>query len=873
LLHHLPANLGKIPRALLFLSLLLATQTARPVRAIGATLFVAPGGATSQICNSWVNACDLQYALGTVAISGDQLWVQQGTYVPGAARSDTFTLLNGVSIYGGFAGGETALEEREPASNVTVLSGEIGAGGTTDNSFHVVAGGGTDATAVLDGFTITAGNANLWPDELGGGMYNSASSPTLSNITFSLNAAKFGGGMMNQDSYPTLTDVTFSGNSADYGGGMYSSGTGSATLTNVTFSSNSANEGGGLYNFGGSPTLTDVTFSGNSADYGGGMYSYGVPSRPTLTGVTFTANSAVLNGGGMYNLGGSWASLTNATFSGNSANIGGGMANFSGSSNTTLTNITFSLNVAEFGGGMANSASSPTLTNVTFSSNSALANGGGMYNADSSSPTLTGATFSGNSADFGGGMMNHDSNSTLTDVTFSSNSADYGGGMYSYGTSSSATLTNVTFSSNSANEGGGVYNLGGSPTLAHVTFSGNSADYGGGMYTYGVPSRPTLTDVTFSTNSAVHNGGGMYNVGGSRPDLTNATFSGNSANIGGGMANFSTSSPNLTNVTFSGNTASIGGGMYNADGSTPTLVNILIANSLNGGDCSAILALNSGSSNNLIEDSVNACGLTNGVNGNIIGQDPVLQGLSNNGGSTFTMALVAGSPAIDAGNNTSCAAAPVNGVDQRGVSRPQGAHCDIGAYEYVHLFADVPVAGKGWMEPWIDAFYYAGITTGCGTGPLVYCPENHVTRAEMAVFLLRAIHGSAYVPPAPAHDFADVPVTGKEWMEPWIEQFYAEGITTGCGGGNYCPENKVTRAEMAVFVLRALHGGAYTPPAATHTFSDVPVPGKEWMEPWIDQFAAQGITTGCGGGNYCPENNVTRAEMAVFLGRAYGLYP
>jgi hypothetical protein len=190
-----------------------------------------------------------------------------------------------------------------------------------------------------------------------------------------------------------------------------------------------------------------------------------------------------------------------------------------------------------------------------------------------------------------------------------------------------------------------------------------------------------------------------------------------------------------------------------------------------------------------------------------------------------------------------------------------------------HLFADVPVPGKEWMEPWIVAFYQHGITTGCGVSPLRYCPENRVTRAEMAVFLLRAIHGASYVPPAPTHDFADVPVTGKEWMEPWIEQFYTEGITTGCGGGNYCPENNVTRAEMAVFVLRALHGGGYTPPAATHTFADVPVPGKEWMEPWIDQFAAEGITTGCGGGNYCPENNVTRAEMAVFIDRAYGLYP
>ena len=143
----------------------------------------------------------------------------------------------------------------------------------------------------------------------------------------------------------------------------------------------------------------------------------------------------------------------------------------------------------------------------------------------------------------------------------------------------------------------------------------------------------------------------------------------------------------------------------------------------------------------------------------------------------------------------------------------------------------------------------------------------------MAVFLLRATHGGGYSPPAATHNFADVPVPGKEWMEPWIDQFNNEGITTGCGGGNYCPENNVTRAEMAVFVLRALHGGGYAPPAGSGVFADVPVTGKEWMEPWIIQFRNEGITTGCGGGNYCPENNVTRAEMAVFIGRAYHLHP
>ncbi len=129
----------------------------------------------------------------------------------------------------------------------------------------------------------------------------------------------------------------------------------------------------------------------------------------------------------------------------------------------------------------------------------------------------------------------------------------------------------------------------------------------------------------------------------------------------------------------------------------------------------------------------------------------------------------------------------------------------------------------------------------------------------MAVFILRTKHGASYVPPAASGLFADVPVPGKEWMQPWIEQLYNEGITTGCGVAplRFCPENPVTRAAMAVFLLRALEGSSYVPPAPTvHNFSDMPVAGKEWMEPWVDEFYTRGITTGCGAAPliYCPEN-------------------
>jgi hypothetical protein len=188
-------------------------------------------------------------------------------------------------------------------------------------------------------------------------------------------------------------------------------------------------------------------------------------------------------------------------------------------------------------------------------------------------------------------------------------------------------------------------------------------------------------------------------------------------------------------------------------------------------------------------------------------------------------------------------------------------------------FADVPIDHALWQ--YIEAFYNAGITSGCGVSPLIYCPEQPVTRAAMAVFLLRAKYGSSYTPPAASHFFSDLPVAGKEWMEPWVDELYREGITGGCGSGPliYCPETPTTRAAMAVFILRALYGSSYTPPAASHFFSDMPVAGKEWMEPWVDELYREGITSGCGTGPliYCPETSVKRQAMAAFIVRAFNL--
>jgi len=182
-------------------------------------------------------------------------------------------------------------------------------------------------------------------------------------------------------------------------------------------------------------------------------------------------------------------------------------------------------------------------------------------------------------------------------------------------------------------------------------------------------------------------------------------------------------------------------------------------------------------------------------------------------------------------------------------------------------FGDVPL--NYWSASYIERLYNAGITGGCSLVPLMYCPENTVSRAQMAVFLLRGIHGSGYTPPAVGDStgFADVPTNHP--VAAWIKQLAAEGITGGCGNGNYCPDSTVTRAQMAVFLLRSKYTSAYTPPPADGDFTDVPL--DHIMAAWIEQLAAEGITGGCGAGVYCPDGNVTRDQMAVFLVRTFNL--
>ena len=249
--------------------------------------FVMPGASGNG--SSWATAGDFQTIVNG-ASAGDSVFVVGGTYQPSSGAS--YSMKEGIKIYGGFVGTETSLNQRSlTVSNSSILKGN-NASVINNNSNNLT------ATAVLDGFIITGGITNM---NFGGGMSNQNSSPTLVNLTFVGNSTQmgFGGGISNQNSSsPILTNVIFVGNSTQmgFGGGM-SNQNSSPTLTNVIFVDNSAGNGngGGMSNSSSSPTLTNVTFAGNNAQDGdGGGIDNEQSSSPTLTNCAFWSNTATI---------------------------------------------------------------------------------------------------------------------------------------------------------------------------------------------------------------------------------------------------------------------------------------------------------------------------------------------------------------------------------------------------------------------------------------------------------------------------------------------------------------------------------------------------------------------------------------------------
>src|SRR5208337_857082 len=241
-----------------------------------------------------------------------------------------------------------------------------------------------------------------------------------------------------------------------------------------------------------------------------------------------------------------------------------------------------------------------------------------------------------------------------------------------------ATISGLTIAGgnrSASNIGGGVFNAG-TLTLAGDVVSGNSAGYGGGVFNAGTA---ILTGCTLSGNSATASGGGVYSDDGSTLTLINDTITGDKAYYGGGV--FSTGVVTLTNATLAADPTTSGGALDNYGAGTVTLNNTIVANRTSGGDIAGTV----NGSSNFIDDSATAGGLTQGVNGNIVGVNPLLGTLGNYGGPTQTMPLLPGSPAIDAGSTPLAVDGSGNPLttDQRGTgfARTLNGMVDIGAFD------------------------------------------------------------------------------------------------------------------------------------------------------------------------------------------------
>jgi len=536
-------------------------------------------------------------ALGSALADSNctEVWVAKGTYYSGNfLLGSAFFLPPSKAVYGGFAGTETARNQRDPVHKETILDGQT-------LVFHVVA---IDATAnatnvlgstILDGFTITGGKANgSGLQGAGGGLICNGNSghtcnPTLANLLFKNNSAAYGGALMNVGQL----------------GGMSS-----PRLQTVTFSANHASlSGGAIYNAG-----------------DGGV------SSPALAAVDFIGNSAVNNGGAMYNSGGggvSGPSVVASHFDGNAANAGGAVFN---------------------------DAASPTFTEVTFTGNQAYSDGGAVYDNDQHGPVnvqFTSVTFAGNSAgNSSGAVLNKvfgaASLMRFDHVVFEGNinhASTVGGAIWNTGT---AVFNDVFFARNggTAYQGGAIANAG-NLTIDGASFVGNNAFWGAAVFNSGTAA--LISNATFWENTSV-NGGAVSTIDASIV-MRNVTFGSNTADRGGALdiLYYDANSPvtaTISNAIFWGDSADNNSEISVSVGATAAIDHSIVQNGCPvGATCSTVTA-----------------------------GDPLLGLFQLYGGFTPALMPAVNSPALNAGLN--CPA-----TDQRGVARPQGAACDIGAVE------------------------------------------------------------------------------------------------------------------------------------------------------------------------------------------------
>jgi len=407
----------------------------------------------------------------------------------------------------------------------------------------------------------------------------------------------------------------------------------------------------------------------------------------TISGVTIANGQRVLEGGGLrYSYSDLVLKDSTIEYNHNTPRYsgGGGVANSNG--RLTISNCLISNNGGAWvGGGVYSWFGTVQIINSTIISNSVTGNGGynrggGIYN-NWGWMTVVSSTVTANQAGWGGGIENEGWMTVKASIISDNIANTSSGGIENYRW---LTVTESLISGNRAisGEGGGLYNLLNAQILSSTITDNHAVYFGGGIRNQGLI---TITASTISGNEALY-GGGVGNFG-LHVRLINSTLSNNTAIFdGGGLFHYEGTRPKayLSNVTIFGNTAGGDGGGI-AVGSLITLSHVIIGGNVDtGGEANDCAGDFYSLGYNLIQDDM-GCGITGATAQDIISRDPILGPLQDNGGPTFTHALLPGSPAIDAGNP----AAPGSSsdacelTDQRGIIRPQRARCDIGAVEFV----------------------------------------------------------------------------------------------------------------------------------------------------------------------------------------------
>jgi parallel beta-helix repeat protein len=725
--------------------------------------------------SNWANAFTSFQSGLAAAGSGDELWVAAATYKPTTTtdRTISFALKNNVGVYGGFNGTETQRSQRNPSVNVTVLSGDIGApGDPTDNSYHVVTADGTvTATGVLDGFTVTAGQADAAasPNERGGGMWDNGGAPTLGNLIFSSNFANFeGGGMRVTSGAPMLTHCTFVANVVAFGGagGGFKSGGGSTvTCTSCAFLSNQisgASVGSGGVESAGGMTLVNGVIAGNAPD-----------------GLDLIADGNTLE---------------NCTIAGNQAY---GVSLLASSSNTMTNTIVWGNSVA----GVFNDGLS-TLS-VTYSDTQDALTGTGNIFADplfrnfptdlrlgTPSPAVdsgnNGAVPGGVTTDFSGLPRFFDDPAVPDTGAGTPPIVDMGAyervplSVTAPGDLSLCTGATAVFSVTAT----------GAPTLTYQWFDGANPLSDGGRISGSTTSQLTIL-------STVPGDSGSYSVTVTDGFGQMATSAAATLAVTNQPAQPVIVAPPSVGVGSVGNLASV----TNHAGSTYAWT--LTGGTITAGQGSSQITFDAGSPGTTMQAGVvESAGSCASPVANLAIQVDFLDVPPSDPVHVYVIKIARNGVTAGCGGGNYCPGAPVT-RSQMAVFLLKSEHgSGYAPPTCTGVFADVACPG-GFAVNWIEQLFHEGVTGGCGGND--YCPDNAVTRSQMAVFLLKALLGSSYMPPGATGIFGDVPI--GSFAADWIEDLYSRGITGGCQASPllYCPNNPNTRAQMAVFLSKTFN--------------------------------------------------------------------